>query len=64
MVSQLGEHLGRPDAFPRFAVDHAIAGDGKVPPPQIDRVDSQLRGQLVEQGLDGERGLRTTRPTV
>ena len=64
MVSQLGKHLGRPDALPRFAVDHAIAGDDKVPAPQIDRVDVQLRGQLVEQGLDGERGLRTARPSV
>ncbi len=46
---------------PRHA---AVALDAGVLQAQLDRVDAELGGQLVEQRLDGEGGGRSSRPAI
>ena len=62
----VGQAAGPPgaEADPRLAVDHRVAGDDGVALAQRDRVDIELRGDLVEQALERERRLRAARSAV
>ena len=64
MTRQRLDHFRGADPLPMLPVDHVLATVDEVPAPQFDRVDAQLRGQVVEDRLDGERALRPARPAI
>ena len=57
MVGQPDEAFVEPDPSPRRPVGHLVVGGDEVAPPELDRVDLEAAGQLVEQLLEGERRL-------
>ncbi len=57
-------HSARPCRGHVTAVDHRVALGGEVVETQLDRVDAESPGELVEQGLEREQPLRPGRRAV
>jgi hypothetical protein len=64
MALQRREGLAQPGRSPAHTVDAQVARVRHVPQPQLDGVEAELRGELVDQGLDRERARRSARRAV
>ena len=58
MLGEPREALIEADPAPGRAIGHLVAGGDRVPAPQLDRVEAEAAGHLVEDLFDGEGGLR------
>ena len=64
MVGEPGQAFVEADAAPRRPVGHLVVGGDEVAAAELDRVDLEAPGQLVDQLLEGEGGLRRSRRAV
>ena len=64
VVGEPGEALVEADPAPRRPIGHLVVGGDRVPPPELDRVEPEPTGQLVEDLLERERRLGRARGAV